>query len=258
MSEVKVEVPPVEGGELTVLQGSAAEPIQKEPRKISFVGTIGAPAEFLRVNGLQVVGEDRELKDGEVATVEATGDIFPDDSYVIVNLDAKSIELLIGKNAYYQDSIKGALREADKLSRLQVNSTHQYRPRELALHLKKNKFLFADASEFSTLFSALNNFSAKIQTIVEDTKAQDGTQKQLLEKSVEQTVPSQFTVKCPLFQGEEPVEFVVELYATVTTGGVTFTIESFELIDLIESEGEKLLAANLVPFEEFDCPILRQ
>lgn len=228
--QLVLNVEPNERGVITILQGESPKHI--EPKTINVEGNIKVPGEYL----------------GKCDSID------PQDSYVTVSLSNQEIKFYVGKHDHYQDVFIGKMRESHHLSGLQVNKDFQSNSKSLAKLLKKYK-PFIHEDDFG-IIGKLMSFQAKITTIIESNSEQSGNRKELLEKTVDSKIPSSFRVRIPIFEGFDPEEFTIEIWAEATSASVNFNLESIELITLKEQLAKELINEQIEAFEEFGCPVM--
>lgn len=220
--------------ELVIRHGEAKAP-EKEPKPINISGVLHAPSSFLK------------------ARIE---NLDPINCFVKVDMNRGFIEFFIDAKNPYSDYIKGSLTRAKIVDDFGVNGSKTYLDKDLAKWFRKAAYYFADRSENEAAIRALMNFSATVSTVIENNQDNRGNVKKLLEKSVNSQVPERFTMKAPIFEGFEPLEFEVLIGAEATSENVKFFLESPELFTLEESYKRQLIDAEIEHFEEFGCAIL--
>lgn len=227
-NELKLNIT-TENDKVIILTGEAPKHI--EPKVINIQGNLLAPSEYLETNEL-----DKK------------------DCYVLVDMDNCSLELVIGKNNHYQDKIKGVMKKSSLLTALGINTTTQRSSKELAKILKSYRD-FIDPKDFG-LIGKLMTFEAKVNTVIEDSSAQSGNTKKLLEKTVQTGLPESFVMTLPIYQGFEMQTINVELWAEATSNTVVFSLESMDLISVETKLKESVIKKQIEIFKNFGCPVI--
>jgi hypothetical protein len=237
MENQKIVIQVAEGvSELVLREGEALD--QKEPKHIDFVGVLLAPADYM----------ENRLKQ-----------LAPENCHLLINRNAGEITFIMDEKNPYRDCIKGTLKKSAIIDIFGINKEKFYSDKELAKFFRKSEFYFSDTAKHSEIIKALMNFSAKVTTVIEKNADNRGNVKQLLDKSVEQTIPESFTMKCPIFEGYPDLEFEVLIGAEATSSDVKFYLESPSLFKLEEEYKRELIQKEVDRFTKvFNCPILYQ
>lgn len=220
--------------ELIIRHGDAKEP-EKEPQKISVSGVLHAPSSFLKSRRDQ---------------------LDPKKCFVKVDVNKGTLEFFIDAKSPFSDYIKGSLTKSKVIEEFGINGVKTYFDKDLAKFFRKTAYYFVDKSENEAAIKALMNFSATVNTIIENNQDNRGNVKKILEKSVNSQVPERFYMKAPIFEGFETLEFEVLIGAEASSDSVKFFLESPELFTLEESFKRQLLDKEVERFEEFGCAIL--
>ena len=234
MENEKLQVVLNEGQkELLIREGKAVNILEiLAPVKIGLSGTIGAPAEFLlRRYGLAISQFD------------------PERCHVLIDRENVSISLVTNENeAYTKGSVIGKLEQHPKFLEFRINSKERWSPNELGQFMKMNKSFFTDKDNNMKLVSLLKNFSAKIDSVIEQQKESNGSTKDNKSSIVSSNLPEAFNLFIPLFKGTPAEEIEVEFDSTVSGGDITLQLcspganQSFETIrdSVIDVEIEKI------------------
>jgi hypothetical protein len=235
MSDIKVNVTAEGGNDVIIRTGEALPP--KAPKNLELSGVLETPADF---------AENRKAN------------FDHKDAHVIANYTGRTISLTTHQSEPYKTAtVVGALRPFPDLAKLAVNRNKEYNAKELFQALNFMGRYFPDRDAHKDLLKKLEQFRAKVtQEFVneDDFKGTAATSK--LTK-IEQDVPLSFDLGIPIFSGESPKTFKVEILCTVRNGGVSYWLESVEL-DTLEKEGtDELFEAQLSRFNA-DIAIVRQ
>lgn len=212
-NKVNVVVPKEYNGnpiEVVIREGEAPnllEPIA--PLKINLTGVIGAPVEFLqkRLDQPDQINEKR--------------------CHVLVNREKLRIELVFNENDEYTSGhVIGVLEQHPKFKEFGINQPKLWDPNELGQFFKMNRSFFADKTENMNLVTQLKNFEAKVNTIIEKQKSDNGDFKDNYSGVVSSNLPGAFKLKIPLFKGRSAEEIEIEFYASVNGRNVQLQLFS--------------------------------
>jgi hypothetical protein len=231
-SKINLEV---KGNEITVREGKAIDP--KEPKIINIHGTLTAPGRFLEAK---------------------KEDFDPKNCHLLVKKKDLTIEFYGNERDFYRTEVKGSLVESKILKPFSINGETKFSSLGLAKLLRRHPFLFDEViiDQYNKLISTLMNFSAKIETTVENNRDNRGNLKNLLEKQVTQHVPESIKFTAPIFEGEESLTFTVFICCEASSSGVEFYLDSPELFQLWDSEAKRLMAIQANIFEEWGCAVI--
>jgi hypothetical protein len=230
MQKLEMAVSNVNGMPITILEGKALE--EKAPIKIQVSGDIKTVSSFIEKRkvtddaGLQAINEDRAL--------------------VIVNKEELSICLYLDPEDFYGTEIKAKLEMEPELLKFGIESGRKFSQQELIKLLKYGKRWFADPAAHETLLLAYMKLdvkvSANLTNIAPDGR---GNRSNTFEKNVTSNIPEDFILLIPIFKGQEPKKFRVEICLDSTDGSTKFWLESVELAELIQIESETILRKEL-------------
>ena len=172
------------------------------------------------------------------------------DSHVIVY--DKSISLIIHEHDLFgQEVINGTIQSFKELEKFQINGNKRYSTKELSRFLKFNRMYFLDRDENMEIVSKLQKFRAKVTQEIEDGNDFKGNKKYLFEQKVTHELGLlEFTLYIPIFKGENPVSFKVEIGFDITDGSTTLFLESVELKELEQSIAKQLIEDQIKRFPE--------
>lgn len=218
------------------------------------------------LNGEQKILEIREgqaLPLHELRTLEIKGSIiapgdfvqtrksqFPiDATHVLVNRDEGWIMAIsqdredVGKIL-----IKGEIKLHPDFVRIGINdqSTGVRTTTELAAFIKMNRSFFGSKSTAMNLVSLLRNFKATVTKQLEDKIDDRANYSVLRQQVVESNIPEAFEITVPLFVGEKPEKFLVEL--VIDPEDLTCALISPEVVDIIREKKEKYLNKEIERF----------
>lgn len=245
-----------ENANVQVLLPDTEKPVQlviqdkeqaKNLKSVSISGNIHACAEFATKRAT-LLKEKKDL------------------SYVVVdkNVENTKIKLVVDEsNPYNNYTILGELHKNEELLQFGINSGKKMSKDDLLTFIKRTAYYFPDKSENEKLIVALNKLHGTITTHFRNEKDTQGNSTFLVEKSTnlseEMKNANHFKLKVPLFVGEEPLVFRVELCLDPADSSVRFFLESDELFELMLTERDRLLEKALEPFtkgEAKDIPVI--
>ncbi|RFP65909.1 hypothetical protein D0N36_06815 [Hymenobacter lapidiphilus] len=223
-------------GETIIRHGQAA-PI-REPRQLAYTGRLDSPRQFLQPKV--------ELYDFKQATV-------------FINQTSGTLKLVLAEKSELFDSVTGSLELAPELAQFKINTDQKYTVSELVKFLKRTRFFFSDKDSHAVLLSSLMNFSAKVQTKIEQQQSTNGSSKNNLEREVHGIEWNrEFVLTTPIFKGYPAKSFRVEIGIDPTDASVKLYLESAELFELEQQYRAELLAEEAAYFEQWGCSVLYQ
>ena len=187
---------------LEILHGDAHENLA--PRTVNVSGLIGAPYEFLNKRL-------RNLHEDESEQVVIIADKLRD-CVLVVNRDTRKLSLDFLASYPYGDKVTGQLIMNPDFEKFGINGSGNKRSTfELSDFIKMNASFFKDKNDALKLVSELRNFRAKVDKDMENSDDQRGNRKVKLYQTVESNIPKTFQLSMPVFKGEDPVTFSVEV-----------------------------------------------
>jgi len=227
---VKVDV---QGNELIIREGTALA--QKEPNKVLFSGDINTISAYIskRNNG------------------HSTQQI--DQTKMIVEVDKKalSITLNLDPENPYGATIIGKLEMSDEIKPFCINQPTTFGREQLVKLLRFNKMWFADKDKFDGILEAYRVFSASVATDISASSDNRGNKAANFAKQVKSSLPDEFILDIPIFKGQVPQSFRVEICLDATDGGAKFWFESVELNDIMTSQVDSIFSKQLELCNDF-------
>lgn len=233
MQEVKVNIEKVDGNEVIIRTGGIVEKPKSIP--VVFAGVLSAPGDFLT--------NRKDL-------------LKKDECRIEVDFNKGHIKLYSSERSQDRDIIDGALIKAKIIETFGINGEKTYNDKQLAKFLRQHAFYFPDQNALSKLIHSLMNFEAKVTAVFENKKDLQGNAKSMYEKTVESAIPSEITVKIPVFEGCQEETIKLDIGAEATSSGVNFFFESPELCVLEERLKRDIIGLEIKKFSEFGCAIL--
>lgn len=211
-------------GEVIIRHGEAPEVHNHE--RLGITGTITAPGKWL------------EIRKSNAQT-----------DHVLFDRDKCFIRYIYNERFPEGGEIFGVLSMFSDLQAMNINSKATFTLKNLATLLKFSRIYFPDKEQHAAVISKLMNFTASVSTQLEQSSDLRGNAKNLRDKKVETNVPVEFKLNIPLYVGEGPKTFMVEVcFDTTDGGGTTVWLESVELAELLISERDRIMDAELAKF----------
>ncbi|GAA4328315.1 hypothetical protein [Flaviaesturariibacter amylovorans] len=231
-TELQINAP---AGEIVIREGVALEP--KPPRSIRIAGNITAVSDFLSVR--RQSGHGHQNVDLSKAIV-------------IVNKKDLTIRLELDPEDAYGAEVVARLEVSDELKQFGINTTTTFTREALVKLIRFNKVWFDnDADKHASLLASYMAFNAQASTDMQQASDTRGNRTNNLQKTVNTNVPTEFILNIPVFKGEDPERFRVEICLDVTDGGARFWFESVELHELMQRRTDEIFNAQLEACEGF-------
>lgn len=218
----------VDGNEVTVRHGEA-QPI-REQRVIKVSGTITAPGDFM--------DKRKTLYEKDNVRVEFSRE------------DAR-IKMYLNDKDYFEDVITGSLTLNPELKEFGINRQKTYGNKELSDFLKMNRVFFNAREDNLAVVKALAKFKAIVHTEIEREDTGRGDLTNSIIKKVDADIPMDFTLKLPLYVGQEPKAFKVDILYTVTDAGAEMWLESADLKEIITKDRDTIITKELARLDDY-------
>lgn len=225
---LNVNVQGVSGETSTLLIGQANKP--KEPAKLVVSGDFSAVGNFLKVKR-EHANDLQEIK--------------PENAIVICDYDNLTIRLLTNPNDVDGTEITGKAEYSNELKEFGINQGKFFRREELIKILRYNRRFFPNKEENAKLLSSYQNFTASVKKDISDNSDQRGNVGRTFNKQIKTDIAESFVIEIPIFKGESPVSFPVEICLEDNDSGVRFWFESVELSELLEAKRAELFQREL-------------
>lgn len=199
--EVKVSS---ENPELIIRQGEAPENF-KVRKGIIIGGTIDLPLAHLSKTSVTQLNEEDGffVKPGEDQSVY--------ESYLTIDRDKMTIELVENAGKEYESKYSGSLKLHPDFNKFGVNTDATWTTIELANLIKMNRSFLESKTVAMKLVSELRDFEAKVDKEVENKISDRGDRRILKAQTVTSNIPAGFKLKVPIFKGQPEVTFEVEI-----------------------------------------------
>lgn len=211
---VKVEGPNV------VIRTGEALPL-KEPKIINLDGSIVGPVEFVR-----------KRKDDFPANLV----------HLTYSIREMFIKLVLNENSYYSATVRGSLKENPELVAFGINKEAYRNVKDLQKFLRLRKYFFVDPSQHAAIIANLSKFNAEITSKIKDENDNRGKVDRSLSMDVKTDIPLSFDLSLPIFLGQPPKKFKVDICFEVRdTNEIVTWLESTELQELVMGDRENLV-----------------
>jgi len=172
-----------------------------------------------------------------------------EDCILLVDRKQASIELKLSAHSPYPDRVTGRLISNDGLAAFGINKAgHFWGPKDLSRFLKRNKrFITTDVNQ---VIHNLSNLKFNIQSEVERLDDSRGNKLEHVQTKLQTDLLLSFELLIPLFHGERPERFTVEINIEAeTTSKISLWLDSPQLDELIEVRKEKILKREVDVFQ---------
>lgn len=222
----------LEGNELTIREGKAADPLPlKEPKILAISGDIHSVSNFLR-----------ERQSGHSSQA-----VDKNKAVVTVDKTARTIMLQLDPENHYGATIAGKLELSPELAQFGINQEKRYNRQSLVNLLKFNRFYFEDKNAHAALLQAFYKLRIKSETELQQERDNAGNGKNSVEiKVVEDSgFPRTFVLTVPIFKGFPAQKIEVEICFEVLDGAISFWLESIGLKEVIDSSIDEIFSEEL-------------
>jgi len=166
-----------------------------------------------------------------------------------ITVSRSEMEIFLAINETDPDKIgvvTGKLMFDEDFEAFGINTGKKYPLFGLADFLKMHRYCFDAPSVAMKIVNELKNFKAKVNKEIEKASDNRGNNKILLEQTVNSNIPESFTLKMPIFKGEDPRSFQVEINIIVRDAEMECYLESIEANDLIKQLSGKIIDNELL------------
>lgn len=237
MDTINLKLESIEGNEIIIREGQALPMV--EPQQVKISGDIKTVSAFIQKRKALIIN-DAGLQE-----------INPDRAIVEVDKEAMTIILKLDPEFKYGTVVIAKLEPNPDLAQFYINKNKQFSQRELVQLLKFSRLYFEDAGKHGDLLKAYQAFAAKTYTDLAGDQDNRGNKNFAFNKKVETGLPASFVMNIPVFKGQEPKRFMVEICLDVTDAAASFWFESIELNELQDIESEKLLNSELESCKDY-------
>lgn len=224
-------------GELIIREGQALP--QREPKKISITGDISTVSEFLTKRLLGVAS--------------GVGAQLIDKGKALLTVDEENlfIRLELDPNDPLATEVMAKLEFTNYLEQFKINGKTTFTLKELKDLLKFAKLLFDDPDEYETVYKAYQSFD--FQAYIKASQEEDtrGNRAASYKKDVKTNLPPNLKLRLPIFKGQKPETFLVDICLDTTDANCRFWFESVDLHNLIEQRKIEIFTEQLLDFRDF-------
>ncbi len=218
----------VSGTESTILIGTANTP--DLPEKLSIAGNFASVGNFLKVKKKNANGFQEILTENAIVTCD---------------FDNLWIKLETNPNDIYATEVIGKADYSNELKEFGVNQGKFFNRESLIKILRYNRRFFPNKEENAKLLSSYQNFTATVNKNISENSDLRGNATKFHGKQIKTDIAESFVLEIPIFKGEKPVSFPVEICIEENDSGVRFWFESVELAELLEIKKEELFNREL-------------
>lgn len=236
MEEQKVNITLAEGQkEVTVilLEGKAAPHVL--PESIKIVGDINAVKDF-------------------ILTRENTLD--KNKAIIVFNEEKGEISLNSDPSHPHRTIVIGKVVSHPDLIEFKINKGGFFSLKELEKLIRMYRFYFPDKDAHLQLTGQLKSFTANVYSDLKNESDQRGNKSQAFNKKVQSDLAAEFTLNIPIFKGQSPSTFRVEICYDVTDSTVRFWLESVELFELEKEAVSNAFGPQLDQFKEKEFTVI--
>lgn len=194
----------------------------KEPEKISTVGVITTPLDWLnkRVDTI----------DQKKANVK-------------VDREKMSITLTINEDDFYnKNTFVGKVEYSEIFEKFGINDGEKgWIPAKLGQFLRLNRGVFESKEDCMVLVSALKNFTANAKTEIQKQRDPSGSMAEVYRSQVESNLPKSFVVNVAIFKGTAKTTIEVEFDHYLKDGDVFLQLVSPGANELTEDYRDKCI-----------------
>lgn len=227
-----------QGSQLTVREGKALE--EKHPEKVVLKGRIESVRQYL---------------DARRATLMAPGTlqhINKDLAVITINEDDLSIHLDVDPNHPFGTEVIGQMQHNPDLADFHINKKARFSRESLVDLLKFSRRFFNDRVQYDNVLLSVQRLKVSATTNIEKDSDTRGNNESAYKKSVDSaSIPPSFNLNIPIFKGQPPRLFSVDLCLDVTDAGVKFYLESVELVELFEKDRKDIIQNELAQYLDY-------
>jgi len=218
----------VSGKESTILIGTANTP--DLPERLSIVGNFSSVGNFLKI---------------KKSSANQFQEIKPENAIVTCDFDNLTIKLQTNPNDVNGTVVEGKAEYSNELKEFGINQGKFFTRESLIKILRYNRRFFPNKEENAKLLSSYQNFSASVKKDISDNSDLRGNAARSFTKQIKTDIAENFVLEIPIFKGESPVSFPVEICIEENDSGVRFWFESVELAELLEVKKDALFEREL-------------
>lgn len=222
----------VSGTESTILIGTANTP--ELPVKLEISGNFSSVGNFLKVKKEHANEQQKILTENAIVTCD---------------FDNLTIKLETNPNDVNATVVIGKAEYSNELKEFGVNQNKFFSREALIKILRYNRRFFPNKEENAKLLSSYQSFAATVNKNIAENSDMRGNSSKFHGKQITTDIAESFVLEIPIFKGERPVSFPVEICIEDNDSGVRFWFESVELAELMEIKKEELFNRELLHCE---------
>jgi hypothetical protein len=230
-----------QGSILTIREGKALE--EKHPERFMIKGRIESVRQYL------------DARRGSTLAEGTLQHIDKDKAVIIVNEEELTITLKLDPNNPFGTEVIGQMQHNADLAGFQINKEHKFSRESLVKLLTFSRRFFNDAVEWENTLNAVRRLKVSSTSDISQDTDNRGNKELIFKKSVDSAnIPKSFILLIPIFKGQVPRKFSVDLCLEVTDAGVKFYLESVELVELTEQDRKDIINKELLTYSDY-CTI---
>jgi hypothetical protein len=221
-----------ESKELVLRTGEAEKIVY--PKGINITGILAAPYQFF---------------EGRVNILD------PEKCHLEIQKDNGVIEFhILDTDPHSTSKIKGQLTTDGYFRQWGINTEKRWSVSQFLKHVKMQRAFFSEPSECDSIVSSLQQWNAKVETVIKQHNDNAGNSLSMLERKVSEIgLKTTFSLTIPIFQGYENQKFTVEIGLDPKNTQVDLYLFSNDLFSLEIDHREALIERELAKFADFPC-----
>lgn len=221
------------------------------PETVLLIGKANTPKELLKLSvqgDFSAVSNYLKVKKQSASSFQF---VSPERTIVICDKENLTIELFTDPNDPDAAEIKGKAEFSKELQAFGINEAKYFTREQLIKLIRFNRRFFPNKEENANLLGAYQNFTASVDKNIQEGSDLRGNRNNQFQKKVNTSLPENFLLEVPIFKGEKPVTFPVEICMEDYDAGMRFWFESVNLAELIAEKTDELFDRELESCKEF-------
>jgi hypothetical protein len=165
-----------------------------------------------------------------------------------------AIDFFSDPGNYYGSHVGGRLTENTILEEFRIGSSEPWRVADLAKFLRRRRFYFMDTQAGNALIAELSALKVSTTGQIEQVNDNRGNKRNLVEQAVKTDLPTTVWLRAPIYRGQAPVSFEVEIYIELQGAQVLCQLESPSLEQLRFDQISAILDGQIERFAKHDVP----
>lgn len=172
-------------------------------------------------------------------------------SHLIIDRDRHTIRLVCSEKDHEGTVIDGIISGSRELGLFPVNTGDRISLKTLSNLIRKYRRFMGLEENWTELCNVLNNFTSKVDTTVERNSDTRGNDMSLYKSVVETNAPKSFVLCLPIFKGEDPVSFTVEIDVhVIERNNILLELVSIDLNEMLDTHLEYIFNREKARFQE--------